>query len=489
MSYNSETGIISAPVSIDDVKRALGESSNDLATLCKSENINIWSKYKPVYKGANFITDSLNTDKKSWTAKTTNKGWWLGNADGLNDSGFEINILTSFNDINNLAAWKYKVPSGGANCPFRLSDFIGYNSTDTDDYYNPIHVSRITDNIYVNGTYSIVFYGGDEPTYPNQTIDVQDILNMLSARSTEWYPAICFYNKTKKQMKYISAEQSYKITPNNIHYGDEFYRFTIDLKAGKIYGLDDEYTLGVTVSKGDEIMCVGLLADDYGINEDFFYGSVYPPNLYHPSNGTYLPNICNIIKVSESDKPSYPMQVTITVSDLSIKLNSYNTWVRDENIGVGLQATQYLDFSCKLKTDTPLANAKFNISVEGIAAYDNNYSSVDEFHLDVYDNISVGSISTNGIINISNNDNYKTKRYSSKTDANNDTNYSLDVSIPIVKTAYSQYVYRQKWNITLSINCDVVDHGNSTSYSVFNFTGDYVGKKYMILYEKETVFK
>ena len=48
MPYNSNTGIISAPVSIDDVKRALGESSNDLATLCKSENINIWSRYKPI---------------------------------------------------------------------------------------------------------------------------------------------------------------------------------------------------------------------------------------------------------------------------------------------------------------------------------------------------------------------------------------------------------------------------------------------------------
>ena len=39
MSYNSETGIISAPVSIDDVKQALGESSNYLATLCKSNNV------------------------------------------------------------------------------------------------------------------------------------------------------------------------------------------------------------------------------------------------------------------------------------------------------------------------------------------------------------------------------------------------------------------------------------------------------------------
>lgn len=33
-------GIISAPVSIDDVKSVLGESSNDLATLCKSGNVN-----------------------------------------------------------------------------------------------------------------------------------------------------------------------------------------------------------------------------------------------------------------------------------------------------------------------------------------------------------------------------------------------------------------------------------------------------------------
>ena len=41
-------GKIIAPVSIEDVKTILGESSNDLATLCKSENINIWSKYKPI---------------------------------------------------------------------------------------------------------------------------------------------------------------------------------------------------------------------------------------------------------------------------------------------------------------------------------------------------------------------------------------------------------------------------------------------------------
>lgn len=48
MPYNSDTGFISAPVSIDDVKQALGESSDDLATLCNSDGIVPWSRCKPI---------------------------------------------------------------------------------------------------------------------------------------------------------------------------------------------------------------------------------------------------------------------------------------------------------------------------------------------------------------------------------------------------------------------------------------------------------
>ena len=76
MPYNSESGIISAPVSIDDVKQALGESSNDLATLCKSENINMWSLYKPIagkdiygdamYKGGLTITNISLKELSMW---------------------------------------------------------------------------------------------------------------------------------------------------------------------------------------------------------------------------------------------------------------------------------------------------------------------------------------------------------------------------------------------------------------------------------------
>lgn len=48
MSYDRNTRKITAPVSIYDVQRALGEGSNDLGTLCRSAKINMWAKYRPI---------------------------------------------------------------------------------------------------------------------------------------------------------------------------------------------------------------------------------------------------------------------------------------------------------------------------------------------------------------------------------------------------------------------------------------------------------
>ena len=46
MSYSN--GRITGAVSINDVQKALGVSSGDLATLCESELINPWAKYRPI---------------------------------------------------------------------------------------------------------------------------------------------------------------------------------------------------------------------------------------------------------------------------------------------------------------------------------------------------------------------------------------------------------------------------------------------------------
>lgn len=153
MSYNSENGIISAPVSIDDVKQALGESSNDLATLCKSENINIWSKYKPISCKGDFKEYPIREDSEEIVTSSYSKFTCVVRC-GMNipmdtyrnlrnnygGEGFAIEACKNLykdnvyghsgyiNDNTSTRVSGKHFPKGGANSPYRLSDFRNYNS-------------------------------------------------------------------------------------------------------------------------------------------------------------------------------------------------------------------------------------------------------------------------------------------------------------------------------------------------------------------------
>lgn len=158
MSYNSENGIISAPVSIDDVKRALGESSNDLATLCKSENINIWSRYKPISCKGDFKEYPIREDSDEKATSSYSKYTCVVRC-GMNipmdtyknlrnnygGEGFAINGCYNLYvdniygknggisaDTTTMVSGKH-FPKGGANSPYRLSDFRNYNSKAIDN--------------------------------------------------------------------------------------------------------------------------------------------------------------------------------------------------------------------------------------------------------------------------------------------------------------------------------------------------------------------
>ena len=120
-----DRGIIVAPVTIDDVKQVLGESTNDLAALCRSSNINMMSKYKPVPLAETFVTDSLNADMRTWTAKS-DTGWWIGNPNGV----FGMRTVNDVQQAKELGRWTYNKPTGTSEAPYRLSDFIGYNSNE-----------------------------------------------------------------------------------------------------------------------------------------------------------------------------------------------------------------------------------------------------------------------------------------------------------------------------------------------------------------------
>ena len=109
-------GIITAPVSIEDVATCLGGGSYDLGKLCTSEKINKWSFYKPVVK--NQIQEMSDNDFFSV------------------DDGFTIPRFNSARAawtaiVDSTAEWAYTKPSSY----FRLTDFIKYNHA-AEEWFN-----------------------------------------------------------------------------------------------------------------------------------------------------------------------------------------------------------------------------------------------------------------------------------------------------------------------------------------------------------------
>lgn len=229
MSYNSDSGIISAPVSIDDVKRALGESSNDLATLCKSENINIWSKYKPISCKGEFKEYPIREDSDEIVTSSYSKYTCVVRC-GMNipmdtyknlrnnygGEGFAINGCYNLyidnvygsvggihGDTTTMVSGKH-FPKGGANSPYRLSDFRNYNSKAKDNRCLTSLPQYNTVEVYYSSTLKfncVLYMNTNVDNNTNLTMD--DIITDLSLAWSFWIQ-ICYdspYNTTDKIYK------------------------------------------------------------------------------------------------------------------------------------------------------------------------------------------------------------------------------------------------------------------------------------------------
>ena len=212
MSYNSDSGIISAPVSIDDVKRALGESSNDLATLCKSENINIWSKYKPISCKGDFKEYPIREDSEEIVTSSYSKYTCVVRC-GMNipmdtyknlrnnygGEGFAINGCYNLYvdniygknggisaDTTTMVSGKH-FPKGGANSPYRLSDFRNYNSKAKDNRCLTSLPQYNTVEVYYSSTpkFNCVLYM-DTNVDNNTNLTMDDIITDLSLAWSFW---------------------------------------------------------------------------------------------------------------------------------------------------------------------------------------------------------------------------------------------------------------------------------------------------------------
>ena len=132
----STSGIISEPVSIYDIQKALGtDGGGDLGTLCKSANINKWTMYKPEGKvSGSGITGNMPRDyltlaqrksnyfgltpQQNTKAKQVAYGYGGTDAHNVGDSGYSVANILAAN-----IEWPYTKPSGNAVSPYRQTDF------------------------------------------------------------------------------------------------------------------------------------------------------------------------------------------------------------------------------------------------------------------------------------------------------------------------------------------------------------------------------
>lgn len=259
MSYNSETGIISAPVSIDDVKQALGESSNDLATLCKSENINIWSKYKPISCKGEFKEYPIREDSEEIVTSSYSKYTCVVRC-GMNipmdtyknlrnnygGEGFAIEACKNLyidnvygqtggihDNTTTMVSGKH-FPKGGANSPYRLSDFRNYSSKATSNAFMTSIPQFHTVEVYYSSIrkFNCVLYMNTHVNN-NTNLTMDDIITDLSLAWSFWIQIRYNspYNTTDKIYKNYYVGNCKKPT-DYIYAGREI---TFDIGSGDKY--------------------------------------------------------------------------------------------------------------------------------------------------------------------------------------------------------------------------------------------------------------
>ena len=98
-------------ISITDIRNILGESSKDLGTLCRSDNINKWSWHKPI--NSHTLKKTTDTDRFS-------------DNDGFDLSTYFVTttlyVKNRFESSTGIE-WQYHK----RNKPFRMGDFISYD--------------------------------------------------------------------------------------------------------------------------------------------------------------------------------------------------------------------------------------------------------------------------------------------------------------------------------------------------------------------------
>ena len=471
-----DRGIIVAPVTIDDVKQVLGESTNDLAALCRSNNINMMSKYKPVPLNKTFVGDSLNADKRTWTSKD-GAGWWIGNPN-IGDGVFSMRIINDVQQAKELGRWLYNKPTGTSEAPYRLSDFIGYNSNENENNF-PLRavVYGYSENnvVYDDNVVCILFQGGDDPVYPNNTFSLGDLLNMLrKGLGDNIYPAICIYNETKGWKTFVSSDVPMKPGVMN----DEITIFRVDFKhGGKIYEgeiLDGNYRGYLTrYEVGDRLTFIPLLCSTTGHDPTTFPQCIVCPAVKNTVE--FCDAYVTLPLVKSDNKPVTTKTIVVNISNLKLRQEVGQMLYYDngDNTAGVIKSETLLKVSFTLSTDY-LTNLRIRLVGESDNG-EGTYLKTDDV-----------SIGINNVINFAINEkSFKMKSYGSLSDAQKGVNADYSFGIPI-QIAYAERENDKcpDWTVRIELEADKATGADSNTLYRFVFDGEGISVDGVILNEK-----
>lgn len=212
----------SSGISTSLVANTLQTSSHDVGTLCTHSNINKWSKHKPI----NYPKlDGLSDAEYRGTTTDIANGIIYGIKGVLSGAGYE--------DLHNTSYQYVGGPKGGANSPYRLGDFRGYDHNARPNLYG---VFSLGDNneVYMDIEYPISItivwdYQGDNTT----GVDISEFTDTGDVYTIgDYYPCVMVDNYAK--VLYNASIENSK-TPTPLHYNDAYYRsFRTDVTNSNI---------------------------------------------------------------------------------------------------------------------------------------------------------------------------------------------------------------------------------------------------------------
>ena len=152
---------LQGPINLADIRDAInaagGHATNDLSTWFTAENIAEGSPRKPISLGVDFAQD-FDSTKPNYSPNFWKDGgrygWILDGAKVANSNAPFVDIYNKYD--SNLNGWQRSLPTGGANSPYRLGDFLGYVS----------HAEKLADNFKAT---LVLGSGGSYTEFPNIT--------------------------------------------------------------------------------------------------------------------------------------------------------------------------------------------------------------------------------------------------------------------------------------------------------------------------------